>query len=214
MIAKIQTHIAYRCPECSSTIYGFVGKFALSANLLRIKCSCGKSALDINVTHDDKIRLSVPCIFCKQNHSFVVSQNIFFGRDSFLLNCPYANMDICFIGDKENVDREVERSTGELMDLLKNLEADSLKEIQPTDMEEDEVLPDPAIYDAVRFLLKELEADEKIDCPCHSGSYDLRFSREGIEIFCNECGAYHSFNLTSPSAAEELVNIDTLQLKP
>ena len=86
MVANIETHIAYRCPECGQTIYGFVGKFALSANLLRIKCSCGGSALDINITNDKKIRLSVPCIFCRQNHSFVVSESIFFGREKFLLN--------------------------------------------------------------------------------------------------------------------------------
>ena len=58
MIANLQTHIAYRCPDCGTVIYGFVGKFALSANLLRIKCSCGHSALDINITNDGKIRIS------------------------------------------------------------------------------------------------------------------------------------------------------------
>ena len=109
MVANIETHIAYRCPECGQTIYAFVGKFALSANLLRIKCSCGNSALDINITNDKKIRLSVPCIFCRKSHSFVVSESIFFGRDKFLLNCPYANMDICFIGSKELIDAEIER---------------------------------------------------------------------------------------------------------
>ena len=122
MVANLQTHIAYRCPECGTLIYGFVGKFALSANLLRIKCSCGHSALDINITNDNKIRLSVPCLFCKQNHSFVVSQSIFFGRDIFLLNCPYANMDICFIGSKEKIDAEALRSGNELEKLLSDLE--------------------------------------------------------------------------------------------
>ena len=99
-----QTHVAYRCPDCGTVIYGFVGKFALSAGFLRLKCSCGKSAMDISVTYDGKVRLSVPCLFCKQNHNFVVSQSIFFERDLFLLNCPYANMDIAFIGEKEKID--------------------------------------------------------------------------------------------------------------
>ena len=72
MLAKINTHIAFRCPDCLSSIYGFVGKFALSANLLRLKCSCGNSALDINITNDKKIRVSVPCVFCKQNHNLLI----------------------------------------------------------------------------------------------------------------------------------------------
>ena len=213
MVADMQTHVAYRCPECGTLIYGFVGRFALSANLLRLKCSCGHSAMDITITNDNKIRLSVPCIFCKQNHNYVVSQSIFFGRDRFLLNCPYANMDICFIGDKEKIDEDVERSTKELERLLTGLEAESVKDIQPTDMEEDEILPDPAVYDTVRFLLKELEADGSIDCPCKSGSYDLRYAPGGIEIFCPDCGASHLFPAESASVSEEYLSIDSLTLK-
>jgi RNase P subunit RPR2 len=179
---------------------------------LRIKCSCNGSALDVNITNDGKIRLSVPCLFCKQNHSFVVSQSIFFGKDRFLLNCPYSNMDIAFIGDKEKIDAELTRSAEELARLLQNLEAESIKDMQPIDLDEDEVLPDPAIYDSIRFLIKELEAEGKIDCPCHSGEYDIRFSRDGVEVFCPRCGAVHNFPAASPSAAEEYLSVDSLTL--
>lgn len=213
MIANLQTHVAYRCPECGTVIYGFVGKFALSANLLRIKCSCGHSALDINITNDGKIRLSAPCLFCKQNHNFVVSQSIFFGREVFLLNCPYANMDICFIGAKEKIDEEIARSQKELERLLADLDAESINDVQPTDMEEEEILPDPTVYDMIRFLTKELEEDGKIDCPCHSGSYELRFSPEGIEVFCTECGAKHTFDTRAVSASEEYLALDSLILE-
>lgn len=214
MIANLQTHIAYRCPECGTLIYGFVGKFALSANLLRIKCSCGHSAMDVNITNDKKIRLSVPCLFCKQNHSFVVSQSIFFGRDIFLLNCPYSNMDICFIGTKEKIDEEVTRSGKELERLLADLDAENIKDIQPTDIDEDEILPDPTIYDTIRFLIKDLEADGKIDCPCHRGEYELRFCKEGIEVYCPECSASHVFNTEAASASEDYLSIDSIQLNP
>lgn len=212
MVADMKTHVAYRCPECGTLIYGFVGRFALSANLLRLKCSCGHSAMDITITNDNKIRLSVPCIFCKQNHSFVVSQSIFFGRERFLLNCPYANMDICFIGEKEKIDEDITHSNEELERLLKSLEAESVKDIQPTDMDEDEILPDPAVYDTVRFLVRELEADEKIVCPCKRGSYDIRFAPGGIEVFCPDCEASYIFNTEAVSASEEYLKIDSLTL--
>jgi hypothetical protein len=214
MVANLQTHIAYRCPECGSLIYGFVGKFALSANLLRIKCSCGHSAIDINITNDKKIRISSPCIFCKKNHSFVVSQSLFFERDIFLLNCPYANMDICFIGSKENIDKEAVRSGKEIEKLLSDIEAESIKDMQPTDLEECDILPDPAVYDIIRFLTKELQADGKLDCPCHSGSYDLRFTNGGIEVFCTECGASYVFNTESESSSVDYLTLDSLYLKP
>ena len=78
VIRPKQRNIAYRCPECASAILGIVGKFALSANMLRLKCDCDKpSSLDISITNDGKIRLSVPCLFCKQNHNYVVSEAVF-----------------------------------------------------------------------------------------------------------------------------------------
>jgi len=208
-----QTHVAYRCPSCGTTIYGFVGKFALKANMLRIKCSCGQSAMDITITNDDKIRLSVPCLFCAQNHNFVVSQSIFFGRDLFLLGCPYSNMDICFIGEKEKTDKELERSEKELMRLLTDLEAESIEDIQPKDMEECEILPDPQLYDIIRFVIKDLEEEGKVDCPCHRGTYELRFCDEGIEVYCPDCGAKEIFSVPNIAASEEYIKIDSLTLK-
>ena len=207
-----QTNVAYRCPDCGTVVYGFVGKFALSASMLRLKCPCGNSAMDISVTQDKKVRLSVPCIFCRQNHNYVVSQSIFFERDLFLLNCPYSNMDICFIGEKEKTDEQVERTGKELERLLIDLEAESLKDIQPQDMDEDEALPDPTVYDAMRFLVKELEYDGKIECPCNGGEYDLRFCKEGIQVYCPKCGATHTFDTRAEAASEEYLSLDSIKL--
>lgn len=212
VITPPNTHIAYRCPECGTAVVGFVGKFALSADMLRLKCECGGSHLDINITNEKKIRLSVPCIFCRSNHNFVVSESIFFGRDIFLLNCPYSNMDICFIGNKENLDKELERSGVELERLLRDLEAESIKDMQPEDINEEDVLPDPGVYDEIRFLVKTLEDEEKIDCPCHSGSYDLRFTDKGIQVYCPNCEASHLFNTAAESACLDYLEITELRL--
>ena len=74
------------------------------------------------------------------------------------------------------------------------------------------VLKGVAVFFAVAFV-KELEYDGKIDCPCHSGSYDLRFCKEGIQVFCPECGASHIFDTRAESATADYVNIDSLNLK-
>ena len=83
--------IAYRCSSCGSAVLGTVGKFALSANMLRLKCGCDDpSTLDIHITRDDKIKLTVPCILCGDSHSFVLSQQILLGRSLSKLSCPYS----------------------------------------------------------------------------------------------------------------------------
>ena len=213
IIKPKERNIAYRCPECGTSIIGLVGKFALKANLLRLKCSCEKAeSLDIGITNDGKIRLSVPCLFCKQNHNYVVSESVFFDRDLFLLNCPYSGMDISFIGTDEKIKDELSRTEAEITRLLNSFEAENLSDIQPTDMNEDEILPDPAVYDTLRFVLKDLEDENKVKCLCEKGKYDLRFTDEGVQAFCENCGATYVFKATSPTIAEEYLDLDELTL--
>lgn len=212
VVEPLKTHIAYRCPDCGTTIYGIAGKFTLSAGMIRLKCPCGKSALDLSVTQDQKVRLTVPCLFCKTSHNYVISQSLFFSRDIFLLNCPYSNMDICFIGEKDKTDEQVKRTGEELERLFADLEVTELSEIQPMDMDEEDVLPDPTVYDAMRFLVKELEFDGKIDCPCHKGSYELRFCHEGVQVYCEDCGATYTFDTRAEAASEEYLSLDEIKL--
>lgn len=209
-----QRNIAYRCPDCGTAVIGLVGKFALHANMLRLKCSCADSAsLDVTLAKDGKIRLSVPCLFCRQNHSYVVSESLFFDKEKFLLNCPYSGMDIAFIGGEETINEELARTEKELNMLMASLEAEELSDIQPQDMPEAEILPDPAVYDTLRFVLKDLEAEGRVKCPCGDGKYDLRFIEGGIQAYCENCGASHDFSATSPSMAEEYLSLDEIILK-
>lgn len=214
VIEPRKRHIAYRCPECAASVLGLVGKFALKADLLRLKCTCeNASALDISASSEGKIRLSVPCIFCRQNHSYTVSEGLFFDRDKFLLNCPYSGMDIAFIGTEEEIGEELARTEEEIKRLMASLEAEELSDIQPEDMNEGEILPDPAVYDTLRFIVKDLEDEGRVICPCGKGGYDLRFCDEGIQVYCESCGASHIFNATTPTLAEEYLSINELKLK-
>jgi Rieske Fe-S protein len=105
------------------------------------------------------------------------------------------------------------RTGKELDELLQNLDAEDIDEIQPQDMNDDEILPDPAVYDTIRFIVKDLEDEGKIDCPCHNGVYDLRFTDTGIQVYCTECGATYDFKAATPTMSEEYLDIDEIILK-
>ncbi len=209
-----QRQIAYRCPECGVATIGLVGKFANRANMIRLKCSCDEPAcLDINVEKDGKVKLSVPCILCKQNHAYTVSDSIFFEREDFSLPCPYAGMDIAFIGDETFIAEALARTEGELGTLMSGFEAEELSDIQPADMSEDEILPDPAIYDTIRFIVKDLEEEGKVFCPCAKGEgYELRFADGGIDVYCPSCGASVTLPCTSVGVSEEYLSLSSLKL--
>ncbi len=210
---KKERLIAYRCSSCGAAVLGTVGRFALSADMLRLKCGCEKpSVLDINVTRDEKLKLTIPCLLCGESHSFVVSQEILLERELAKLSCPYSGVDIAFVGDKEAIDPELQRTEKELSAIMAGLEVDDISELQPKEMSEDELLPDPSVYDAIRFVLKDLEAEGKVECPCGKGGYDLRFSDEGIQAYCESCGSTYTFRSVTPSACEEYVNLDGIKL--
>ena len=182
--------------------------------MLRLRCSCEDSeSLDVTLSGDGKIRLSVPCLFCRQNHSYVVSEQLFFDKEKFLLACPYSGMDIAFIGGEEVINEELSRTEKELNTLLASLEAEELSDIQPQDMNEGEILPDPAVYDTLRFVVKDLEAEGKVKCHCGGGSYDLRFIDGGMQIYCEVCGATKDLSVTSPTIAEEYLGLDEIILQ-
>ena len=79
-----QTTIAYRCPRCGAGIMSAVGFFALSGDMLKLKCDCGESELVIQHARDGKIRLTVPCILCTKPHQYTVTSSLFFGRELFI----------------------------------------------------------------------------------------------------------------------------------
>ena len=169
--------------------------------------------MEIHFRDDKKVRFSIPCVFCKSSHTYVVSETIVFERDKFLLSCPYANMDIAFLGTEENVEAEAQRAEEELSRLLTSLEAEDLSDIQPEDMANEEILPDPELYDIVRFLVRELEEDGKVDCPCHSVNLDFRFTESGIEVYCMDCGATYEFPVQSIAVARESLNLEEITLR-
>lgn len=206
------TNIAYRCPDCGQFVWGLVGKYALAADMLRLKCPCTKSHMDLHVNREGKIRLSIPCILCKKNHEYTVSAPIFYEKDLFTVGCPYSAVDIGFIGEEDKIKAELEKNTDTLNTIAKGFEAETIHDLQPEDMTEDDILTDPEIYDIFRFLVSDLKDEGKIHCPCKEGDYDLRYLDGGIQIVCKHCGATKDFEVESVSAAQEYLDLDEIVL--
>ena len=113
-----KTTLAYRCPACGGVPTSMVGAFSLSGNLFKLKCTCGESNITVEKTHEDKIRLTVPCLVCPTPHTYLLSKNVFFGSDIFVIPCSVCGVDICFIGKENEVSSAVKRSNDEIIKLF------------------------------------------------------------------------------------------------
>ena len=170
VLEKKQTTIAYRCPHCGAGVIGVMNIFALSAPMIKLKCDCGNSEMTVVKQNDGKIRLTVPCLFCPKPHSFLVSANIFFGKEDFFLQCPYSDMDVCFLGDADNVKAHLAKGEYELIKLMEEHGINDISAFCNANKEDDEEALDSELTQSVLFVLSELEAEGKIFCECeHCG---------------------------------------------
>lgn len=209
-----KTTVAYRCPHCGSGVLSAVSPFSIGADMVKLKCQCGKSEMSIVFGKDNKVRLSVPCMLCPKPHSFTVTSSLFFGKDVFLLPCPYSDINICFMGDMNRVKAELSKTELELLDILEKSGIEGgLDAIRAAD--EAEILPDPQIYDIIMFVIKDLEDEGKIYCHCEeeAGEYEAEVLDYGIKVRCKKCGAEQTIPTDSLLAANAFLNADSLHLE-
>lgn len=231
LLSPKQTTVAYRCPHCASGILSAVGLFNLSADMIKLKCTCGKSEMKIVYNRDGTVRLTVPCMICAQPHNYTVRQSTFFSNELFVLPCPYSDINICMTGETNLVKAELARTELELLDLL---EENGITDFSALHGDEKD-LGDPQIRDIVMFVVNDMEAEGKIFCRCHPTPTDARTETEnlsadtpdseqdsrytaeviddGILVTCRQCGASRVIPTDSMLSAHAFLNADSLHLE-
>ena len=207
------TTVAYRCPHCGVGVMSAVGTFALTADMVKLKCDCKKSEMTLVHRPDGKVRLTVPCIICAQPHTFTVSETVFYGKDLFVLPCPYSDVNVAFMGEINQVKGELARSELALLDLM---EQSGIKNFD-TYHDDEEALPDPQILDIVMFVIHDLDAEGKIFCKCaptdNGREYDAEITNEGVCVSCRKCAASRLIPTDSRLSAHAFLNADALHLE-
>ncbi|MBQ5892965.1 MAG: hypothetical protein IIW78_01795 [Clostridia bacterium] len=214
VIEPKQTTLAYRCPHCGAGVMSAVGIFALGGDMLKLKCTCGKSALTAVLQKDGKVRLTVPCILCATPHNYTLSSSVFFGKELFALPCPYTDFNVALTGDANAVKAELARTELALLDLL---EESGIKSLDPLHEEGEETLSDPQIREIVMFVVQDLDAEGKIFCKCapeeNGRQYDAEILEAGIRVSCRKCAASRLIPTDSRLGAHAFLNADALYLE-
>ena len=230
LLNEKRTTVAYRCPHCGGGIMSAVGLFNLSADMVKLKCTCGKSELKIVYNRDNTVRLTVPCLICAQPHTFTVNSSLFFSDELFVLPCPYSDVNIAFTGEMNAVKAELARTELELLDML---EENGITDFSSLHGDEQD-LPDPQILDIILFVIDDLDAEGKIYCHCNpdpaevpaeadeesrseesrseESRYEAEITDEGIKLTCRVCGASTVIPTDSMLSAHAFLNADSVHL--
>ena len=219
VLKKKQTTIAYRCPHCGAGVMSMIDVFTLSAPMIKLKCDCGGSEMTIVKQNDGKIRLTVPCIICPNPHSFLVSPNVFFGKEEFFLQCPYSDMNVCFLGEMDYVKANLARGELELMELMEKSGIADLSAFREANADDSNEVLDSEIAQSVIFVLSELEAEGKIFCKCeHSHDideekYGFEARSDGVLVRCRDCGAERVIPADNSLNAHAFLDAEALYLE-
>lgn len=206
-----QTTVAYRCPRCGAGVMSLVNVFSLHADMLKLKCTCGESEMTMVKTKDGKVRFTVPCLLCPKPHMFTVNDSVVFGRELFVLPCPYSDMNIAMLGDTEHVKAELSRSELQLLDLLEKSGLGSLDALGG-----EQTLSDPQVLEIVTYVIQELDEEGKIRCRCDGEGereYDAEILDGAVRVTCRACGASREIPTDSLIRAEAFLNADHLDLE-
>ena len=210
ILSNKETTVSYRCPECGASVTSMVGIFALTADMIRLKCPCGGSELEIIYTKDKKIRLNVPCFMCPSPHTFLISSQMFFDRDLFALPCSYSGLDICFIGKQDKVADAVRESEKELIEMLGETSFEELSEHRGEKTE----LSDPQVLEIVMFVINDLAEEGKVKCSCADApECDVEIFDDHLTVTCKKCGCHADIPTMSVSSANDFLSCDELILK-
>ncbi|MBQ8393491.1 MAG: hypothetical protein IJX51_06945 [Clostridia bacterium] len=205
-----ETTLAYRCPACGGVVTSMVGAFSLSGKMFRLKCSCGGSHMTVEKTNDGKMRLIVPCMVCSSDHSYIISNEVFFDSDVFVIGCAMSGIDICFIGKDKMVEDAILRSNEEIIEMVGDGNLSSIK-----NMEKDRSdLSDPQITEIIKYVINDLADEGKIYCNCNDGGdFICDIYDEHITLRCSKCGCKKDIPTNSVISAHDFLEASELHLK-
>ena len=206
------TVVSYRCPACGKSVFSVTGVFALTGDMIKLKCSCGESELLIKKEGEGKVRLTVPCLFCAKPHAYVISKDLIMSREVFAFPCNFSGVDVCFAGSKGAVLKAAEESDKRLAEIIDDTE---LAEIYAQNMalEDDERLySDEHVRDMILFVLGDLCEEGKIECDCREGGDFLVENEIGkVRIMCKKCGKRREYFCSENMETRDL--FDAVKIK-
>ena len=181
---NLKTTVCYRCPDCGAILTFDVTDERLLKGPLSMRCiQCSKSKLDITLTPDGCVNLSVPCLVCPHTHPYRISKEAFFNKDIYCFACSYSGLDICFIGKEELVDDEIIRTGREIRELTELSGADNQQAKNQSNL----YVADSNVIREVMFALGNLSQDKKIKCSCGSSAVKFLIDYDKVDIVCKVC---------------------------
>ncbi len=203
MFTQNKITIGARCSHCCEEIKAELSIFSLSGGKIVKRCkNCGESTLEITLSEDGKVRLSIPCVACPHPHPFTLSPETVFKKELFILQCSFTRLDICFMGDENKVNEALVENGKELREM----------------MQEDEAHGEGS-EEKIRVLLSfinECAEKGKILCRCknmkNAIGAELQIYEDKVVLRCRDCGRELAFPIDDEDLLDKCIDLGAIVL--
>lgn len=199
MIQDAKRFIGFICPACRQPVILERTAFQLAASGSRLPCPCGKSSLEIELM-GDRVRLTVPCLFCKESHTVDCSTRAFLGEKALAFSCAASGLDCCYVGEEEPVFAAMARME-ETVDRMEENAAAQGTFLNDLVMEE------------ILGELRDIGRRDGISCTCGCREWKLKVNYSAVELFCGQCGGALRIPAATISDIEDLCCKPTLTIR-
>lgn len=190
MIEDAKRSIAFLCPVCRKPVIVERTVFQLAAAGSRLPCPCGQSAVEVALL-GDQVRLTVPCLFCEEEHTVTCSTAAFLQEETLAFSCAHSGLDCCYVGEQEAVFAAMRRLE-ETVDVLES-EAGA-QGMFLNDLVMEEILEE----------LRDIGRRDGISCTCGSHKYSMAVRRGAVELICADCGGRLRLNAATDRDLDDL----------
>ncbi len=174
VIDRVNT-VAYKCPVCGSIEFNSVSVFDFSGRRsYTIKCSCKKGFVKIIPKAQQKCTVTMPCIACNKVHLYTLPFKAFWTKKPITFHCPGTGMELCFIGNDDDVRKLVDVYELE-MDLLMN------------NIGYDDYFVNNTVMLSTIDKIHDIAEKDNLLCQCGSHDIDLEMYSDQVELRCNRC---------------------------
>ena len=175
MVQETKRFLSYICPHCRQSVVVERDLFTLAAAVHRIKCPCGRSELTVEFL-PNRVRLSVPCLFCGREHEVSCSSHAFVREKALAFSCAASGLDCCYVGEEG----PVYAATARLEQAVDKLEEESARE---------GAFLDEIVMHEVLSEIRDIAARDGVSCACGSKQWTFQVNYSSVDLICTQCGA-------------------------
>ncbi|MEG1395639.1 MAG: hypothetical protein RSC82_01580 [Oscillospiraceae bacterium] len=166
--------IGYICPKCHQSVLMERNEFQLMSGPVELSCPCGGSAVTVS-PEGDHVTLTVPCLYCGQDHTVSCSSRAFLTQKALAFSCLASGLDCCYVGEAKPV-----------FEAMARLE-EAADKLDDTATEQGAFLDEFMMHEVLSEL-KEIAGRDGVSCTCGSHKWTLKIGYSALDLTCTDCG--------------------------